>query len=215
MRRDAVVRSEAKLEDVEEKHKILSKNQFDFRNNISTDDALINVTGKIINELDIANKCLGIFLDLRKAFDTINHNLLLDKLHTIGVRVGLRKITFVRDRAYFLGFRTKPIREIFCEMSTSSEKDYVFPNSSHSCHYRRYRTYRHVLFRMNAVLARQLLCLLGYTPLRKCSKIEFSSDERVMERRKFSPAPGFEPGFSALRADALSTKPRRIQPRRR
>ncbi|KAJ4447142.1 hypothetical protein ANN_09143 [Periplaneta americana] len=42
-----------------------------------------------------------------------------------------------------------------------------------------------------------------------------SYDERVMERRKFSPAPGFEPGFSALRADALSTKPRRIQPRRR
>ncbi|KAJ4431960.1 hypothetical protein ANN_20569 [Periplaneta americana] len=51
---------------------------------------------------------------------------------------------------------------------------YVFPNSSHSCHYRRYRTYRYVLFRMNAVLARQLLCLLGYTPLRKCRKIEFS-----------------------------------------
>ncbi|KAJ4425905.1 hypothetical protein ANN_27531 [Periplaneta americana] len=30
-----------------------------------------------------------------------------------------------------------------------------------------------------------------------------SYDERVMERRKFSPAPGFEPGFSALRADAF------------
>ncbi|KAJ4445705.1 hypothetical protein ANN_12390 [Periplaneta americana] len=53
-------------------------------------------------------------------------------------------------------------------------KQYVFPNSSHSCHYRRYRTYRYVLFRMNALLARQLLCLLGYTPLRKCRKIEFS-----------------------------------------
>ncbi|KAJ4446961.1 hypothetical protein ANN_13663 [Periplaneta americana] len=32
---------------------------------------------------------------------------------------------------------------------------------------------------------------------------------------KYSPAPGFEPGFSALRADALSTKPHRIPPRRR
>ncbi|KAJ4452261.1 hypothetical protein ANN_03779 [Periplaneta americana] len=38
---------------------------------------------------------------------------------------------------------------------------YVFPNSSHSCHYRRYRTYRYALFRMNAVLASHLLCLLG------------------------------------------------------
>ncbi|KAJ4445314.1 hypothetical protein ANN_07119 [Periplaneta americana] len=42
-----------------------------------------------------------------------------------------------------------------------------------------------------------------------------SYDERVMGRRKFSPAPRFEPGFSALRADALSTKPHRIPPRRR
>ncbi|KAJ4433638.1 hypothetical protein ANN_15948 [Periplaneta americana] len=42
-----------------------------------------------------------------------------------------------------------------------------------------------------------------------------SYDERVMERRKILPAPGLEPGFSALRADALSTKPHRIQPRRR
>ncbi|KAJ4448822.1 hypothetical protein ANN_00213 [Periplaneta americana] len=56
-----------------------------------------------------------------------------------------------------------------------NNSQYVFPNSSHSCHYRRYRTYRHVLFRMNAVLASQLLCLLDYTPeLRKCRKIEFS-----------------------------------------
>ncbi|KAJ4445086.1 hypothetical protein ANN_06885 [Periplaneta americana] len=40
-------------------------------------------------------------------------------------------------------------------------RQYVFPNSSHSCHYRRYRTYRYVLFRMNAVLARQLLWLIA------------------------------------------------------
>ncbi|KAJ4442648.1 hypothetical protein ANN_04237 [Periplaneta americana] len=37
-----------------------------------------------------------------------------------------------------------------------------------------------------------------------------SYDERVMERRKILSGPGFEPGFSALRADALSTKPHRI-----
>ncbi|KAJ4441166.1 hypothetical protein ANN_11017 [Periplaneta americana] len=48
-----------------------------------------------------------------------------------------------------------------------------------------------------------------------CRYSASSYDERVMERRKFSPAPGFEPGFSALCADALSTKPHRIQLRRR
>ncbi|KAJ4447303.1 hypothetical protein ANN_09307 [Periplaneta americana] len=43
-----------------------------------------------------------------------------------------------------------------CQREKNSPQ-YVFPNSSHSCHYRRYHKYRYVLFRMNAVLARQLL----------------------------------------------------------
>ncbi|KAJ4442649.1 hypothetical protein ANN_04238 [Periplaneta americana] len=58
------------------------------------------------------------------------------------------------------------------------------------------------------------LCEGGIEPpgsLKAISRYSASSyDERVMERRKFSPAPGFEPVFSALRADALSTKPHRI-----
>ncbi|KAJ4451989.1 hypothetical protein ANN_03473 [Periplaneta americana] len=61
---------------------------------------------------------------------------------------------------------------LVCDSNDSSTNDL----SSHSCHYRRYRTYRYVLFRMNAVLARQLLCLIGYTPLRKA---EIGSTRRV------------------------------------
>ena len=69
-----------------EKHKFLSKNQFGFRNNLSTDDALMNVTSKIIEELDNGKKCLGIFLDIQKAFDTVNHTILFNKLDSLGIR---------------------------------------------------------------------------------------------------------------------------------
>lgn len=64
---------------------IISKNQFGFQKNVSTDDALFSVTGKIIKELDVGNKVLGIFLDLQKAFDTVSHKLLLEKLYDIRI----------------------------------------------------------------------------------------------------------------------------------
>ncbi|KAJ4432571.1 hypothetical protein ANN_21194 [Periplaneta americana] len=59
----------------------------------------------------------------------------------------------------------------------------------------------------SGICVEQRQCLLYMFPWRYSAS---SYDERVVERRKISPAPGFEPGFSALRADALSTKPHRI-----
>lgn len=53
---------------------------------MSTDNAIFEVTSRIIHDLDVGHKCLGVFLDLKKAFDTVNHQLLLEKLHAIGVR---------------------------------------------------------------------------------------------------------------------------------
>jgi hypothetical protein len=69
-----------------EKHAILSTNQFGFREDHSTSMALIKLIDRITRELD--NKCysIGIFLDLSKAFDTIDHNILIDKLHCYGFR---------------------------------------------------------------------------------------------------------------------------------
>lgn len=64
----------------------ISKNQFGFQRKISTSDAVTNLTEQIYQNLDNKDHTIAIFLDLKKAFDTVNHDILLRKLNTYGVR---------------------------------------------------------------------------------------------------------------------------------
>ena len=68
------------------KHNILYELQFGFRENHSTVHALLEITDHIYSKLDQDNYALGVFLDLSKAFDTIDHEILLYKLHHYGFR---------------------------------------------------------------------------------------------------------------------------------
>lgn len=69
------------------KYNILSKMQFGFQNNISTEDAISYLTNNIYQSLDNNNEqILCLFIDLAKAFDTVSHQLLLKKLTNIGFR---------------------------------------------------------------------------------------------------------------------------------
>ena len=69
-----------------EKHKILTQRQYGFRENKSTEFAIIELTNKITKAIDREEHTIGIFLDLSKAFDTINHKILVQKLDHYGVR---------------------------------------------------------------------------------------------------------------------------------
>lgn len=64
---------------------LLNDNQFGFRQGLSTQDAIAKLTTTVYNALDEKEKCLGIYIDLKKAFDSISHIKLISKLQSIGL----------------------------------------------------------------------------------------------------------------------------------
>ena len=60
--------------------------QYGFRKLHSTELAALEFTDKIVLNLDKSKLPLAIFLDLSKAFDTIDHSILIDKLKYYGIR---------------------------------------------------------------------------------------------------------------------------------
>ena len=65
---------------------LFSKSQFGFLSGKSTVDALIDLTENIFNSLDNREHHISILIDLKRAFDTVNHKLLLGKLERYGIR---------------------------------------------------------------------------------------------------------------------------------
>ena len=68
------------------KHHILYEKQFGFRDNHSCSDATAYLSSKIHENLDNCEKTLSVFMDLSKAFDTINIEIMLSKLQNYGIR---------------------------------------------------------------------------------------------------------------------------------
>ena len=60
--------------------------QFGFRQKYSTSHALIHLTDKITEQLHNGNFTCGIFVDLQKAFGTVDHVILIQKLNHYGIR---------------------------------------------------------------------------------------------------------------------------------
>ena len=64
---------------------MISENQYGFREKRSTYMALFKLIDKVSNEMDNKQFSIGLFLDLSKAFDTIDHVIFLQKLQCYGI----------------------------------------------------------------------------------------------------------------------------------
>lgn len=71
-------------------------NQFGFRRGLITEHAMLCVHEEIVEAVNNGNRVAVLFLDLTKAFDIVNHEILLDKL----VRAGIRGVALDLMRSY-------------------------------------------------------------------------------------------------------------------
>jgi len=66
-------------------NKLLVGNQFGFRKGIATEDAIFKLINGILDALNNKTMAGSIFCDLEKAFNSVNHDLLLPKLPYYGI----------------------------------------------------------------------------------------------------------------------------------
>ena len=71
---------------------LIYSKQFGFRAGYSTNHAIISLTEYIRKKLDDKEYVCGIFVDLEKAFDTVHHDILCDKLKTYGLRGNINNL---------------------------------------------------------------------------------------------------------------------------
>uniref|UniRef100_A0A3Q3J5Q4 Reverse transcriptase domain-containing protein n=1 Tax=Monopterus albus TaxID=43700 RepID=A0A3Q3J5Q4_MONAL len=76
---------DARLDKFLDKHKILTEKQYGFRSNRSTALAITEFVEGVTSAWDNKKQTLGIFIDFQKAFDTINFEILFDKLERFGI----------------------------------------------------------------------------------------------------------------------------------
>ena len=65
---------------------LLFRKQFSFSKGHSTDHALIKLIDSIYDSFNQNKYSLGVFIDLSKAFDTVDHNILIDKLNSYSIK---------------------------------------------------------------------------------------------------------------------------------
>lgn len=75
-----------RLMDFLAKHHIISPSHYGFLPRLSTEEAIFNSINSIIDRLDQHQKVAGVYFDLSRAFDTLQHKVLLCKIETLGIR---------------------------------------------------------------------------------------------------------------------------------
>ena len=100
------------------KKHILCNAQYGFRANCSTQQAILDIVNRIQSNLDAGLYSCGVFIDLKKAFDTVDHTILLCKLSHYGIR------GIIND--WFASYLTDRTRTTLVDASISSKGKILF-----------------------------------------------------------------------------------------
>ena len=95
-----------------EKFELLYPGQFGFRSGHSTDMALVNIQDLITEAIDTNKHSAGVFLDLAKAFDTVNRQIQIKKLQHYGIRG--------KPLSWFKDYLNNRFQQVRCNGVTSS-----------------------------------------------------------------------------------------------
>merc|ERR1711874_112311 len=106
------------------KNNAFYKYQYGFRENHSTDHALIEIVDGIKLDIDSSKLAGGIFVDLTKAFDTVNHKILFEKLKHLGIRGIPNKLleSYITNRQQYvkINYHKSSLRSINCGVPQGS-----------------------------------------------------------------------------------------------
>ena len=82
------------------KNRVIYEGQYGYRSKRSTADAILDLTGNILDNIEKGQFTLAIFLDMSKAFDSISHTTLCKKLEYYGLRGNVKSwfVSYLKDR---------------------------------------------------------------------------------------------------------------------
>ena len=88
------------------KNKLFYKSQYGFRKGHSTEFATLEIIDRITEKMDKNETPINIYLDLSKAFDTLDHEILLEKLNYYGIRDTSLKLfqSYLSERKQYVEF---------------------------------------------------------------------------------------------------------------
>ena len=103
---------------------VLYKCKFGFRHKHSIQQAIITLVNKVKSSLVTGDIVIGVLLDLKKTFDTVNHKILLDKMHAYDIRGNILRwfrsyLTHISQFVFYDG-RQSAIQSMTCGVPQSS-----------------------------------------------------------------------------------------------
>ena len=106
------------------KNKLIYDKQFGFRSNYSTNHALSSIIERKRSLVDTGHYVCGVFVDLEKAFDTVNHKILCNKLNYYGLRGNVNDLirSYLSNRKQFVSINgfVSETRNICCGVPQGS-----------------------------------------------------------------------------------------------